>query len=143
MNQVSKFNLARDLYNDFRRDEKMKLIAYLQQNDFKILRSDGREAQVKRSYGQGKTNYKGDYDLSNWQYVYAQNGGKWFYISLQCFDKGEHNYHVLMDRIGVCIYDADPEWNFSRAIDEMRNTGVDLPLDARKLERLLKILRNN
>lgn len=63
-----------------------------------------------------------------------------YFISLQTFDrdKNSQNYHVLMDRIGICKYNKfinKPDY-----FNLMKLTSLELPLNDRDLEDLYELL---
>lgn len=129
---------AKEKYNSLREYERKKIICYLSEKGFTI------------SYlgGTGRPNYTNNrqleksYDLTNWKWVDAIRGNVKYFISLQPFDRdtSSKNYHVLMDRIGICAFSKEvkePDY-FSL----MQMTSLELPLGEKDLDELLEIMNN-
>lgn len=129
---------TKEKYNSLREYERKKIISYLAEKGFKI------------SYlgGTGRPNYTNNgqldksYDLTNWKWVDATKGNIKYFISLQAFDidKRSKNYHVLMDRIGICAFSKEvkkPDY-----FSVMKMTSLELPLGEKHLDELLEIMNN-
>ncbi|MBQ9120073.1 MAG: hypothetical protein IJY09_08500 [Lachnospiraceae bacterium] len=129
------FNEARDAYVNARSEERMKIIKFLEQKGFEILKKNG---------GSGRANYKGSHmetphNLRNWKWIEAQCGENYYFISLQVFEQDykSKNRHILMDRLGVYKHmEYDPEAIF----ESMQITEIELPMTEEKLENLLTYL---
>lgn len=129
---------TKEKYNSLREFERKKIITYLDQSGFKV------------SYlgGTGRPNYKNggrlkkSYDLTNWKWIDAWKNDAKYFISLQAFDKdtSSNNFHVLMDRIGICKYfreNKKPDY-----FNLMQTTSLELPLDENDLAELIKIMNS-
>ena len=122
------FELIKQMYTESREAERIKIANHLKRHGFELV--DGSGA------GKGKKKYKSGgqlckpFDLSNWKWIEITKGGREFLISLQPPDKDPKsgNYHVLMDRIGVCF---NGYWII---------TDLDLPMDEKALDDLVEII---
>ena len=119
-----------------RQGERTKIIKFLES---KGLFVDKRGGNGGENYTNNGTLPK-EYDLRNWIWVTGKYKDKGFLISLQAFDrdKESQNYHVLMDRIGICVYDK--EQNKPNYFDIMEVTNLDLPLGKRDLNMLYNLI---
>lgn len=137
--EMNAFLEAKETYNAFREFERKKIINYLIEKGLKIQQNGGMGHSHYTNGGQLERSY----DLTNWKWVSGSNGEKKFFISLQAFDKdrSSKNYHVLMDRIGICFYNMDekkPDY-----FHIMKVTSLELPLNENDLEDLYGLIRNN
>lgn len=130
------FNSAKETYRLLRQGERTKIIKFLES---KGLFVDKRGGNGGENYTNNGTLPK-EYDLRNWIWVTGKYKDKGFLISLQAFDrdKESQNYHVLMDRIGICVYDK--EQNKPNYFDIMEVTNLDLPLGKRDLNMLYNLI---
>ena len=117
-------------------EERIKIMDYLENRGLTIVRKSGNGGE---NYTNNGTLPK-EYDLRNWIWVTGKYKDKGFLISLQAFDrdKESQNYHVLMDRIGICVYDK--EQNKPNYFDIMEVTNLDLPLGKRDLNLLYNLI---
>jgi len=124
-------------YNELRSLQRNEIIKYLEENNFKVKKR-GKSGRGDKYYTSGGR-FGTSYDLSNWKWIDASSNGKNFIISLQCFDvdPNSYNHHVLMDRIGVYMYE---KYNSYEAYTKMEVTEIDLPMDDIKKRQLMKIL---
>lgn len=128
----------KEKYNLLREYERKKIINYLCEKGFEISCNGGKG---KPDYTNGGK-LKKSYDLTNWKLVNATKGNIKYFISLQAFDRdtSSKNYHVLMDRIGICAFSKEvknPDY-FSL----MQMTSLELPLEKKDLDELLKKMNN-
>ena len=130
------FHSAKETYRLLRQGERTKIIKFLES---KGLFVDKRGGNGGENYTNNGTLPK-EYDLRNWIWVTGKYKDKGFLISLQAFDrdKESQNYHVLMDRIGICVYDK--EQNKPNYFDIMEVTNLDLPLGKRDLNMLYNLI---
>ena len=130
------FNSAKETYRLLRQGERTKIIKFLES---KGLFVDKRGGNGGENYTNNGTLPK-EYDLRIWIWVTGKYKDKGFLISLQAFDrdKESQNYHVLMDRIGICVYDK--EQNKPNYFDIMEVTNLDLPLGKRDLNMLYNLI---
>lgn len=142
MNEYEKnmyeFIEAKEKYNSLREYERKKILTYLSENGFKV------------SYmgGAGRSNYTNggelekSYNLTNWKWIDASKEESKYFISLQAFDKDKssNNFHVLMDRIGICKFSK--ENNKPDYFSLMQTTSLELPLEKKDLAELIKIIDN-
>ena len=130
------FNSAKETYRLLRQGERTKIIKFLES---KGLFVDKRGGNGGENYTNNGTLPK-EYDLRSWIWVTGKYKDKGFLISLQAFDrdKESQNYHVLMDRIGICVYDK--EQNKPNYFDIMEVTNLDLPLGKRDLNLLYNLI---
>ena len=142
------FQLAKKNYVDAREKQKKEIIKVLLEEGYSILNMDGNKSSKPYLTGSGQSNYTSrgtieSYDLSNWKWISARNEEQAldFIISLQAFDidAKTQNRHVLMDRIGLFIYNMK-EYNATECFTHMINTGIDLPMTVEKYESLKRIL---
>lgn len=130
------FKNVKETYRLLRMEERIKIMDYLENRGLTIVRKSGNGGE---NYTNNGTLPK-EYDLRNWIWVTGKYKDKGFLISLQAFDrdKGSQNYHVLMDRIGICVYDK--EQNKPNYFDIMEVTNLDLPLGKRDLNMLYNLI---
>ena len=144
--EADTFNEAKQTYMDLRSIDRLNIAHFLQDNGFSVSCNGGMGYRHYVNNQQIK-----EYDLSTWKYVEAIKNGKLYYISLQCFDCNydknhiSYNYHTLIDRIGISVYAAKDYENkeqnkYPNAIDDMHNTGIDLPMNEEKLNDLLEFI---
>lgn len=128
---------TKEKYNSLREYERKKIINYLSEKGFK----------VSYNGGNGRPNYtnggkmKKSYDLTNWKWVDATKENIKYFISLQAFDMDttSKNYHVLMDRIGICAFSNGEKPDY---FNLMETTSLELPLGEQDLDELLKKMIN-
>lgn len=127
---------VKETYRLLRMEERIKIMDYLENRGLTIVRKSGNGGE---NYTNNGTLPK-EYDLRNWIWVTGKYKDKGFLISLQAFDrdKESQNYHVLMDRIGICVYDK--EQNKPNYFDIMEVTNLDLPLGKRDLNMLYNLI---
>lgn len=136
--EIEEFEQVKKKYVACRKVQRKLIIDYLESIGFTVPPRGG---CGHTTYGTGgKTpRFSKAYDLSNWMYIDVEKAGKKFLISLQPFDMDpsprSKNYHVLMDRIGIYIYEPDSK-KTADAIDRMFSTDIDLPMNEAKLEKL-------
>lgn len=130
------FKNVKETYRLLRMEERIKIMDYLENRGLTIVRKSGNGGE---NYTNNGTLPK-EYDLRNWIWVTGKYKDKGFLISLQAFDrdKDSQNYHVLMDRIGICVYDK--EQNKPNYFDIMEVTNLDLPLGKRDLNMLYNLI---
>lgn len=130
------FKNVKETYRLLRMEERIKIMDYLENRGLTIVRKSGNGGE---NYTNNGTLPK-EYDLRNWIWVTGKYKDKGFLISLQAFDrdKDSQNYHVLMDRIGICVYDK--EQNKPNYFDIMEVTNLDLPLGKRDLNLLYNLI---
>jgi hypothetical protein len=130
------FKNVKETYRLLRMEERIKIMDYLENRGLTIVRKSGNGGE---NYTNNGTLPK-EYDLRNWIWVTGKYKDKGFLISLQAFDrdKESQNYHVLMDRIGICVYDK--EQNKPNYFDIMEVTNLDLPLGKRDLNMLYNLI---
>ena len=130
------FKNVKETYRLLRMEERIKIMDYLENRGLTIVRKSGNGGE---NYTNNGTLPK-EYDLRNWIWVTGKYKDKGFLISLQAFDrdKESQNYHVLMDRIGICVYDK--EQNKPNYFDIMEVTNLDLPLGKRDLNLLYNLI---
>lgn len=136
---MNTFIKAKQQYNDCREAERKKIISYLKEEGFEILKERG--GRGAKNYTAGKT-LESPYDLSNWKWIEAAMDGINYCITLQAFDRDPNtgNRHVLMDRIGVYTY---AKYNAEDAYKNMVTTEIDLPMDDEKLKMLVEFLKRD
>lgn len=130
------FMETKEKYNWLRENERRKIISFMKEKGMKVSYQGGKGHFDYTNSGQLEKSY----DLTNWKWVEMKKENKKIFISLQAFDKdkGSKNYHVLMDRIGVCVYDVE-EKN-PNYFNLMRMTSLELPLSESDLNELWKIV---
>ena len=130
------FKNVKETYRLLRMEERIKIMDYLENRGLTIVRKSGNGGE---NYTNNGTLPK-EYDLRNWIWVTGKYKDKGFLISLQAFDrdKESQNYHVLMDRIGICVYDK--EQNKPNYFDILEVTNLDLPLGKRDLNLLYNLI---
>lgn len=130
------FKNVKETYRLLRMEERIKIMDYLENRGLTIVRKSGNGGE---NYTNNGTLPK-EYDLRNWIWVTGKYKDKGFLISLQAFDrdKESQNYHVLMDRIGICVYDKAQ--NKPNYFDIMEVTNLDLPLGKRDLNMLYNLI---
>ena len=127
----------KEKYNSLREYERNKIIKYLSEKGF----------EVSYNGGKGRLNYTNNgkleksYDLTNWKWVNATKENIKYFISLQAFDRdaSSKNYHVLMDRIGICAFSNEKKPDY---FNLMETTSLELPLGEQDLDELLKKMIN-
>lgn len=135
--ELSPFMEAKEKYNALREFERKKIIHYLIEKGMKVSQTGGMGYPCYTNGG----NLQRSYDLTNWKWVTVSVKNKELFISLQAFDQDRKskNYHVLMDRIGLCSYpktEKKPDYN-----KLMKVTSLELPLDEKDLDELYKMLQ--
>ena len=143
------FQTIKNEYTKAREKEKRKIIDALKENKkLAFLTVENKVTNYPYKTGSGDINYTNrstikPYDLSNWKWisVRAEELGVDFLVSLQAFDVDEDskNTHVLMDRIGLYIHKKD-RYNPKECFKNMINTGIDLPMNEEKLEKLKELI---
>ena len=130
------FKNVKETYRLLRMEERIKIMDYLENRGLTIVRKSGNGGE---NYTNNGTLPK-EYDLRNWIWVTGKYKDKGFLISLQAFDrdKASLNYHVLMDIIGICVYDK--YFNKPNYFDIMEVTNLDLPLGKRDLNLLYNLI---
>lgn len=142
------FNESKEAYVNQREDERTYIAHYLERQGFTVSFGSGRETSKEIT--------DPTFDYSNWKWVQAIKGDKYYYISLQAFDRdpSSKNFHVLMDRIGVYVGEKvsdDCEINYlhhkERIFKEMKVTRIQLPVieasaSQSSIEKLLSCLEN-
>lgn len=123
-------------YNWLRETERKKIIAYFLEKGENVSYKGGNGNFDYTNSGKLEKSY----DLTNWKWVEITKGNRKFFISLQAFDKdkGSKNYHVLMDRIGICMYgreEKNPNY-----FDLMKITSLELPLSESELDDLYEFV---
>lgn len=129
---------TKEKYNSLREDEREKIINYLSEKGFEVSFRGGKGKPNYKNYGKLERSY----DLTNWKWVDATKGNVKYFISLQAFDMdtSSKNYHILMDRIGICAFVNEvrnPDY-----FNHMNMTSLELPLGERHLDELLEIMNN-
>lgn len=135
--KLSTFIEAKEKYNEFREAERNKIINYLIENGHKVSKRGGKGKPHYSNHGR----LQREYNLTNWKWISFIVGDNEIFISLQAFDRDSvtNNYHVLMDRIGVCSYpksQKNPDY-----LKLMHVTSLELPLDSKGLTDLYEILK--
>lgn len=129
---------TKEKYNALRENERKKIISYLSEKGFKTSCSGGKGISNYTNNGQLDKSY----DLTNWKWVDATKGNIKYLISLQAFDRdtGSKNYHVLMDRIGICAFSKEVEKPDYFSL--MKMTSLELPLVENDFDELFEIMNN-
>lgn len=129
---------TKEKYDSLREYEREKIIRYLSEKGFTVSYRGGKGLSNYTNGGQLEKSY----DLTNWKWVNATKGNIKYFISLQAFDRdiNSKNYHVLMDRIGICMFSKEvkkPDY-----FSHMQMTSLELPLRENDLDELLRIMNN-
>lgn len=131
------FMQIRQRYKELRLEQREIIIEYLEKAGFAVSGKNG--GRGIRDYTSGRR-FQIPYDLSNWLWIHVEKDGRKAMISLQSFDQDPNskNYHVLMDRIGIFLYDgtASP----CKSYEKMEAQDIDLPMDEEKLRKLIAVL---
>lgn len=140
------FNEVRQRYKKLRSEQRKLMKNYLEQNGFtvRIPNERGQGGKGNPHYGRRKRQpLPEEYDLSNWMWMDVELGDMTYLVSLQTFDfdPNSHSYHVLMDRLGIYLYRNGSD-KAPAALHHMLETGIDLPMNTDKLDRLVNILRS-
>ena len=135
--EMSPFMEAKEKYNVLREFERKKIINFLLGKGLKVPQTGG---MGYCCYTNGGT-LERSYDLTNWKWITVKKEEVEYLISLQAFDqdKSSKNFHVLMDRIGICCYPKEekkPDY-----FNLMKVTSLELTLDEKDLEELYKLLQ--
>ena len=127
------FKEIKEEYNELREQERIKIVNYFNSKGFKVSKAGGKGLKNYTNGGRIKS-----YDLSNWKWIEFKVDRKKVFVSLQAFDqdKSSKNFHVLMDRIGVCVIKNEEKEYFNT----METTEFDLPLSDNDLSKLFKII---
>ena len=139
--ELNAFTEAKEKYNALREFERKKIITYLknkENNNIKVAQTGGMGLSCYTNSGKHKL--ERSYDLTNWKWVSLRIGEKKILISLQAFDRdnGSGNYHVLMDRIGICVYPrTERRPNYYNL---MEVTSLELPLNEKELGELYDLI---
>lgn len=141
----NEFNEVRQRYKQLRLEQRKLMKNYLEQNGFTVRMPNARGQGGKGNphYGRRKRQpLPEEYDLSNWMWMDVELGNMKYLVSLQTFDfdPNSQSYHVLMDRLGIYLYRNGSD-RAPAALHHMLETGIDLPMDTDKLERLASILK--
>ena len=131
------FMQIRQRYKELRLEQRKIIIEYLEKAGFTVLGKNGGRGICDYTSGR---RFQIPYDLSNWLWINVEKNGRMAMISLQSFDQDPNskNYHVLMDRIGIFLYDgaASP----CKSYEKMEAQDIDLPMDEKKLWKLIEVL---
>ncbi|MGG4501641.1 hypothetical protein [Paenibacillus polymyxa] len=137
---INDFLKAKKEYVSFREKERKRIKFYLTQNGYTV-KTGSKEGKGSSSYTNNRKLEK-SFDLTNWKWVEATKENVLYFISLQAFDRDtkNNNYHVLLDRIGVCAFPIDATEIEKDYFKCMEATSLELPLCENDLEELLKAL---
>ena len=131
------FMQIRQRYKELCLEQRKIIIEYLEKAGFTVLGKNGGRGICDYTSGR---RFQIPYDLSNWLWINVEKNGRMAMISLQSFDQDPNskNYHVLMDRIGILLYDgvASP----CKSYEKMEAQDIDLPMDEKKLGKLIEVL---
>jgi len=131
------FMQIRQRYKELRLEQRKIIIEYLEKAGFTVLGKNGGRGICDYTSGR---RFQIPYDLSNWLWINVEKKDRMAMISLQSFDQDPNskNYHVLMDRIGIFLYDgvASP----CKSYEKMEAQDIDLPMDEKKLGKLIEVL---
>lgn len=132
------FEQIKDAYNQARNVERQNLVKALENYGF----IDVIDKQGSASYKGGKSGFEEKYNLINWKWIECSKDGFNYIISFQAFDQDTNTFdrHVLFDRIGVYKYKG--EYNAYDAFYTMENANIDLPLDDKKIQKLIDFMEN-
>jgi len=139
-NHINDFLKAKKEYVSFREKERKRIKFFLTQNGYTV-KTGSKEGKGSSSYtNNGKIGKS--FDLTNWKWVEATKGDILYFISLQAFDRDakHNNYHVLLDRIGICTFPIGATEIEKDYFKCMEDTLLELPLSENDLEELLKSL---
>lgn len=135
------FQKIKDQYEQQRKAERSKLIAYLEKHA--LFTNAG--LTVLKGGGSGRKNYSSSgrifpFDLSNWKWVECENAGGSFnaVISLNMLDDNlsSGNAHALYDRVGL-ILTYRHENNTYKTLIWM---DIDLPFSDESMEKIAKLI---
>ena len=131
------FMQIRQRYKELRLEQRKIIIEHLEKAGFTVQGKNG--GRGIRDYTSGRR-FQIPYDLSNWLWINVEKYGRMALISLQSFDQDPNskNYHVLMDRIGIFIYNGDT--SPCKSYEKMEAQDIDLPMDEKKLGKLIEVL---
>ncbi|MCP1135304.1 hypothetical protein NKT34_18550 [Paenibacillus polysaccharolyticus] len=137
---MNDFLEAKKEYVSFREKERKRIQFHLAQNGYTVEKGSREGKGVSNYTNGGRLDKK--FDLTNWKWVEATKGNISYFISLQAFDRDaiHNNYHVLLDRIGICAFHLDTkeiERDYFKCMDD---TSLDLPLSENDLKELLRLL---
>jgi hypothetical protein len=139
---VNGFEEIKEEYIRLREEERKTIVNHLQNEGFDI--DNPSNGSGKKKYGarrNGKNRLDPPYDLSFWKWISVSfDNDKKAFISLQSFDKdpSSYNLHVLMDRIGIYVYEE--KYCAAEARTKMITTNIELPMDENKLRQLVDTL---
>ena len=135
------FQKIKDQYEQQRKAERSKLIAYLEKHA--LFTNAG--LTVVKGGGSGSKNYSSSgrifpFDLSNWKWVECENAGGSFnaVISLNMLDDdlSSGNAHALYDRIGLILTYRHENNTYKTLIW----TDIDLPFSDESMEKIAKLI---
>ena len=121
---IDEFMQIRQRYKELRLEQRKIIIEHLEKAGFTVLGKNGGRGICDYTSGR---RFQIPYDLSNWLWINVEKDGRKAMISLQSFDQDPNskNYHVLLDRIGIFLYDgtATP----CKSYKTMEAQDIDLP----------------
>lgn len=135
------FQKIKDQYEQQRKVERSKLIAYLEKHA--LFTNAG--LTVVKGGGSGIKNYSSSgrifpYDLRNWKWVECKNAGGSFnaVISLNMLDDdlSSGNAHALYDRVGLILTYRHENNTYKTLIW----TDIDLPFSDESMEKIAKLI---
>ena len=133
------FQKIKDQYEQQRKVERSKLIAYLEKHA--LFTNAG--LTVVKGGGSGRKNYSSrifPFDLSNWKWVECENVGGSFnaVISLNMLDDdlSSGNAHALYDRVGLILTYRHENNTYKTLIW----TDIDLPFSDESMEKIAKLI---
>ena len=135
------FQKIKDQYEQQRKVERSKLIAYLEKHA--LFTNAG--LTVVKGGGSGRKNYSSSvrifpFDLSNWKWVECENVGGSFnaVISLNMLDDdlSSGNAHALYDRVGLILTYRHENNTYKTLIW----TDIDLPFSDESMEKIAKLI---
>ena len=131
------FVQIRQRYKELRWEQRKIIIERLEQAGFTVQGKNGGRGLCDYTSGR---RFQIPYDLSNWLWINVEKNNRKALISLQSFDQDPNskNYHVLMDRIGIFIYDGAS--SPCKSYKKMEAQDIDLPMDEGKLGKLIDVL---
>ena len=97
------FRDVKKAYTDCREAERVKIKKHLKGKGFTVWSGDKEGKGIPRYTSGGRL--APAFYLSNWKWLEALDEERYYFISLQAFDRdpNSQNYHVLMDRLGLFI----------------------------------------
>lgn len=135
------FQKIKDQYEQQRKAERSKLIAYLEKHA--LFTNAG--LTVVKGGGSGRKNHSSSgrifpFDLSNWKWVECENAGGSFnaVISLNMLDDdlSSGNAHALYDRVGLILTYRHENNTYKTLIW----TDIDLPFSDESMEKIAKLI---